>query len=260
MWLYVLVGLILFFLIAPILIIIPLSVSSSQFFIFPPQEFSLRWFERFFSNSVWVNSLLKSLQVGFLTAILATLLGTMAALAMTHLNFKGKQLFLGVMLLPILVPLIVVGIAIYRFYSDLSLVGTTLGLVMAHSLLALPIVFVTVLASLKGFDRNLELAALNLGSTPIGAFFKVTLPIIKPAILSSGLFAFIISLDEIVVTIFIGGSRSPTLPRVMWEQMRTQIDPTIAAASTLLILATVVMYLVQAWFNLRQKKIEQGNQ
>jgi putative spermidine/putrescine transport system permease protein len=253
MWLYIFVGIILFLLIAPILIIIPLAFSSSPFFIFPPTEFSLRWFGNFFSEGQWTESLVTSLEVAFMTSILATVLGTMAALAVSRLDFKGKQLFMGVMVLPIIVPLIVVGIALYRFYSDIQIVGTTIGLVMAHSLLAVPIVFVTVLASLKGFDRNMELAAMNLGSTPIGAFFKVTLPIIKPAVYSSALFAFITSLDEIVVTIFIGGSRNPTLPKVMWEQMRSQIDPTIAAASTLLITATIVLFVSQKLFKLRQK-------
>ncbi|HWO95785.1 MAG TPA: ABC transporter permease [Bacillus sp. (in: firmicutes)] len=255
MLLYIVVGLILLFLVAPILIIIPLSLSSSQFFIFPPKEFSLRWFENFFSQSQWIDSLLKSFQVAFMTSILATVIGTMAALAITRLEFRGKQLFMGIMVLPIVVPLIVVAIAVYRFYSHFNIVGSTAGLVMAHSLLALPIVFVTVLASLKGFDRNIELAAMNLGSTPMGAFFKVTLPIIKPAVISSALFAFITSLDEIVVTIFIGGSESPTLPKVMWEQMRSQIDPTIAAASTLLIISTVVLFGVQGLFKLRQKNV-----
>lgn len=253
MWLYVVVTIILILMIAPILIIIPLAFGSSPFFVFPPKEFSLRWFENFFTNGQWTSSLFKSLEVAFMTSILACVLGTMAALAVSRLDFKGKQIFMGVMVLPIVVPLIVVGIALYRFYSDIQLVGSTLGLVMAHSLLALPIVFVTVLASLKGFDRNLELAAMNLGSTPIGAFFKITLPIIKPAVYSSALFAFITSLDEIVVTIFIGGSQNPTLPKVMWEQMRSQIDPTIAAASTLLITATIVLFISQKLLRFRQR-------
>lgn len=253
MVLYIIVAIVLLFLIAPILIIIPLSLSSSPFFVFPPKELSFRWFEKFFSDGQWVNALLKSLQVGVFTAILATIIGTMAALAVLRLDFKGKSIFMGLMSLPIVVPLIVVGIAIYRFYSDLQMVGSTLGLVLAHSLLAIPIVFVTVLASLKGFDRNMELAAMNLGSTPVGAFFKVTLPNIKPALFSSALFAFITSLDEVVVTIFIGGSQNPTLPKVMWEQMRSQIDPTIASASSLLILATVVLFVTQGILKSRQK-------
>lgn len=253
MWLYLLVAAILIFLIAPILIIIPMSFSSSPFFIFPPKEYSWRWFENFFSDSKWMDALLKSLEVALMTSILATVLGTMGALAVSRLEFKGKQLFMGLMVLPMVVPIIVVGIAVYRFYSDFQMVGSTLGLVLAHTLLALPIVFVTVLASLSGFDRTLELAAMNLGSSPIGAFMKVTLPIIKPTVLSSALFAFITSLDEIVVTIFIGGSQDQTLPVVIWEQMRSQIDPTIAAASTLLIIGTLVLFGVQGLYKLKQK-------
>jgi putative spermidine/putrescine transport system permease protein len=257
MWLYLIVGILLLFMIAPILIIVPLSFSTSPFFVFPPPDYDMKWFDKFFENELWVDSLIFSIEVAVVSMVVATILGTMAALAFNRIDFKGKNLFMAVMLSPMIVPIIVVGIAVYKFFSDIQIVGSMTALVLAHSLLALPIVFVTVLASLKGVDRNLELAAEGLGSTPIGAFFRITLPLIKPGLLSGALFAFITSMDEVVVTIFISGVETATLPRVMWEQMRTQVDPTIAAASTLIIVATTVLFLTQWWFTHRQEaKVE----
>lgn len=253
MWLYIVVGIFLLFLTAPVLVIIPLAFSTSPFFVFPPPDFSLKWFANFFGNSLWVESLIRSIQVATLTVLVSVILGTMAALAVNRLNFRGKSVFMAIILSPMIVPLIVVGIAVYRFYSDIYLVGSMIGLVMAHSLLALPVVFVTVLSSLKGVDRNLELAAQGLGSTPVGSFFRITVPLIKPGLLSGALFAFITSMDEIVVTIFISGVSTATLPRVMWEQMRTQVDPTIAAGATIIIVSTTVLYLLQWWFSKRQE-------
>ncbi|GAX88983.1 ABC transporter permease [Effusibacillus lacus] len=253
MWLYLIVGVLLLFLITPVLIIIPMAFSTSPFFVFPPPGVSAKWFNQFFGDSLWVESLTRSLEVAMLSTLVATILGILGALAVSRLSFKGKNLFMAVMLSPMLVPVIVVAIAVYRFFSEIHLVGSIPGLVLAHALLGLPVVFVTVLASLKGIDRNLELAAEGLGSTPVGVFFRITLPLIKPGILSGALFAFITSMDEVVVTIFISGVATPTLPRVMWEQMRAQVDPTMAAASTLIIAATTILFLVQWWFTNRQE-------
>ncbi len=153
------------------------------------------------------------------------------------------------------IPVVVAGIAMYHTFSNYKLVNTITGMVLAHSVLAIPIVFITIFAGLNGIDRNVELAALSLGSTPIGVFFKITLPLIRPAVIASVLFAFITSLDEVVVSIFISGATTKTLPMVMWENMRTQVDPTIAAASTLLIGGTILLFLVQglARIPLKQK-------
>jgi putative spermidine/putrescine transport system permease protein len=254
MWLYIVVGLIMLFLVLPILIIIPLSFSASRFFVFPPKEFSLEWFYNLFSNSVWIDSILRSLEIALYSMILALIIGVMASLACYRMNFKGKAIFMSIMVSPMMVPLIVVGIALYRFYSDINIVGSTLALVMSHGLLAIPLVFVTVLTSLNNFDRNLELAAQNLGSTPLGVFFKIILPNIYPGVIAGALFAFITSMDEVVVTIFIAGSGNPTLPKVMWEQMRTTIDPTLAATSTLLILFTAIVFIIQSLLGNRKSK------
>ncbi|GEN33485.1 ABC transporter permease [Aneurinibacillus danicus] len=253
MWLRIYVVLILFIIIAPILVLIPLSFSSQITFTFPPPGYSVKWYEAFFDNSQWMDGLWRSVITALLTAIVATVIGTMASLAVHRLEFPGKKIFTNLIVAPMVIPVIVVGIAMYHTFSMYKLTNTIPGLVLAHSILALPIVFVTVSASLKGIDRNLELAALSLGSTPIGVFFKITLPLIRSAVIASALFAFITSLDEVVVSIFIAGAQTKTLPIVMWENMRTQVDPTIAAASTLLIIGTVVLFAFQGFTRSKQK-------
>ncbi|MFM1655151.1 ABC transporter permease [Brevibacillus sp. B_LB10_24] len=255
-WLKIIVGLILFALIAPILVVIPLSFTSVSFFQFPPPGYSLKWYVSFLDNREWVEGLLRSLEVAFFTGILATVLGTMTAVAVTKLSFWGKKAFMALMVAPMIIPVIIVGIALYHSFAPLKLTNSLTGLVLGHTLLAIPIVFVTVTASLKGVDRNLELAAMGLGSTPVGAFFKVTLPLIRPAILSGALFAFITSLDEVVVSIFLSGAKTKTLPIVMWEYMRTQVNPTIAAVSTILIAGTVIIFGLQGWFSARSARVK----
>ncbi|WLR52028.1 ABC transporter permease [Bacillus tianshenii] len=257
MWLRITVGIILVLLILPILIIIPLSFSSAVAFEFPPPGYSLKWYEQFLANEQWTNGFIRSAVVALFTAIISTIIGTMASLAVDRLNFPGKQLFLNLMIAPMIIPLVVVGIAMYHSFSVYQMTNTLTALVLAHSIIAIPIVIVTVTAKLKGLDRNLELAALSLGSNPVGVFFKVTLPLIRPAVLAGALFAFITSLDEVVVSIFVAGPRTKTLPVVMWENMRTQVDPTIAAVSSILIVATIVLFLVQAFITHMGEKTKQ---
>ena len=252
MWLKVIVGIILVALIAPILVIIPMSFTSVSYFEFPPPGYSTKWYESFFSNSEWVEATFRSLTIAVFTAILATTLGIMSSLSVTRLNFWGKQAFMSLMVAPMIIPLIIIGVALYHSFAPLGLSNRILGLVLAHTIIAIPIVFVTVTASLKGVDRNLELAAMGLGSTPLGAFFKVTLPLIRPAVLSGSLFAFIISFDEVVVSIFLAGSKTKTLPIALWENLRIQVDPTMAAVSTILIGVTVSVFLIQSLMSARK--------
>jgi putative spermidine/putrescine transport system permease protein len=260
MWLKVIVGIILIALIAPILVIVPISFSSVSYFEFPPPGYSTKWYESFFSNSEWVEATFRSLTIALLTAILAATLGIMASLAVTRLNFWGKQVFMSLMVAPMVIPLIIIGVALYHSFSPLGLSNSMLGLVLAHTIIAIPIVFVTVTASLKGVDRNLELAAMGLGSTPLGAFFKVTLPLIRPAVLSGALFAFIISFDEVVVSIFLAGANTKTLPIALWENLRIQVDPTMAAVSTILIGITVSLFLIQTLMSAHKARLRKGVQ
>jgi putative spermidine/putrescine transport system permease protein len=254
MWLKGTVALILTALTAPILIIFIMSFTSVSYFQFPPPGYSSKWYQAFFEDASWMESLFRSLQISFFTTILAVVIGTIAANAVVRLNFPGKKLFMGLMVAPMIIPVIIVGIALYRFFAPLQLTGTMTGMVLSHSILSIPMVFVTVLASLKGMDQNLELAAMGLGSTPLEAFFKVTFPFIRPAVFSGALFAFLTSFDELVVTIFLAGPTTKTLPVKMWEDLRTQVDPTIAAISSVLIIAIVFVYLLQGWLSERAVK------
>lgn len=256
MWLRITVGLIIIVLISPILVVIPMSFSSSSFFEFPPPSYSLKWYGSFFNNQEWVIGLLRSLFIALFTSVLATILGIMASLTVTRLNFWGKKLFMTLMVAPMIIPVIITGVALYHSFAPLNLTNSFVGLILAHSVLAIPVVFVTVTASLKGMDRNLEWAALGLGSTPIGAFFKVTLPLIRPGVLSGALFAFIISLDEVVVTMFLAGSKTKTLPIAMWENLRIQVDPTMAAVSTILIGLTISLFVSQELASARKARLK----
>lgn len=252
--LYFFVFLVLIAIILPALVIIPQAFTALNYFVFPVEEFSTKWFERFFENKQWVEGLARSLVVAVSTAVLATALGTMAAVAVNKLHFKFKGLFTGMMLAPMIVPVIIIGVSLYTTFSKAGLTNTILGLILAHTLLAMPMVFVTMLSGFSNVNENLELAAMSMGSTPLGAFFKVTLPSVKASLVSSILFAFVTSLDEVVVTIFISGANTKTLPMVMWENMRTTIDPTLAVAATFLIILTLGMYITKEIVEIHTRK------
>jgi putative spermidine/putrescine transport system permease protein len=238
------------FLALPILIVIPISFSAAKYLTFPPPGWSTQWYARYFGSREWMTATWRSAEVALLTTAVATVLGTAAALALRR-RFRGKSLVNLVILSPMVVPVIIVAIAIYGLYARLKLVGTIPGLVLAHTVLALPFVVVVVAASLRGFDETLERAAQNLGANRWQTFRLVTLPLIRPGVISAALLAFITSFDEIVIAIFISGARAPTLPKQMWDGIRTEIDPTVAAVSTLLIgVTTTVMIaitLVRRW-------------
>lgn len=234
---------ILLFLILPVFIIIPISFSSSQYLTFPPPGFSLQWYQKFFSDFEWTGALFQSLKIGILSTLVALIFGIMTAEGLAKCEFPGKNILQEIFMLPMIVPAIIVAIALYRFESTFSISGTTFGLVMAHSLLALPFVITTVLSRLVSLDPNLEDAAMSLGANRLTAFFRVTFPIIRPAIVSASLFAFATSFDELVVTLFIAGISSQTLPLRIWDDIRTQLDPTITAISSILIVGVMVIML-----------------
>jgi len=243
---YVLCGLVFVFLVAPIAIIVPMSFSSARFLKFPPPGFSLQWYANYFNSPDWIGATLTSLQVALLTTLLATTLGTLLAVALTRGKFKGRSLLYAFAVSPMIIPLIISAIAIYFFYAKLHLVGTITGLVLAHTLLAIPFVLILVSSTLKGFDATLERASLSLGANPVKTFLLVTLPVIRPGVISAALFAFITSFDELVIAIFISGVHAVTLPKRMWDGIRMEIDPTIAAVSSMLIgVSILLMILVQ---------------
>lgn len=247
-------AILIFIMVLPALIIIPQAFTSLNYFVFPIEEYSLKWFVKFFENEQWVVGLQRSLMIAVVSAIIATILGTMAALAMNRLEFKGKSLFMGIMISPMVVPVIVIGVALYASFAPVGLTNTFLGLIFAHVLLGIPMVFITMLSGFANVNENLELAAMSMGSTPMGAFFKVTLPTVKSSLISSILFAFVTSLDEVVVTTFVSGANTKTLTMVMWENIRTNIDPTLAVAAVFMIMLTLGMYVIKEIVEVRSER------
>jgi putative spermidine/putrescine transport system permease protein len=251
---YLLCAVIFMFLVLPIFVIIPISFSSARFLQFPPQGFSLQWYVEYFTGRNWTYATLRSFQVGALAMITATVLGTLASLAIVRGDFKGKRLVYGIILSPLIIPVIITSVALYYFFAKLHLVGTLWSLVLAHTVLAIPFVVVNVTATLQGFDITLERAALSLGANRFVTFMRVTLPLIWPGIMSGALFAFITSFDEVVVAMFLTGSK-PTLPKQMWDGIRISINPTISAVASLLIVFSIFLLLSLHLLTRRSQKM-----
>jgi putative spermidine/putrescine transport system permease protein len=226
----VLIGL---YLLSPILVIVPMSFSESSFLDFPPRGFTLDWYRALIEDSSWVDAALNSIGVALLSALCAVVLGTLAALALVRGKVPFRSAVMAVLLAPLIVPFVIVGLAVYISFLGLGLTQTPLGFVLVHTALGVPYVMINVVASLSTVDRRLEMAAMNLGANPLQTFFRITLPLILPGMLAGALFAFITSWDEVVVAIFLSGPDLTTLPVKMWSGIRVQIDPTIAAISTI---------------------------
>ncbi len=233
-----------FYLLAPTLVIVPMSFTEARILSFPPEGFTLQWYERMVTDRQWSTGLVNSLQVAVLTAILATLLGTLAALGVTRGRFVGRSAVNALALSPLIVPVVVIAIGMFGLFVQWRIAGSMIGLVVAHTALALPFVVVNVATSLRTMDRNLELAAANLGADPRRSFLHITLPIILPGVLAGAIFSFITSWDEVVVAIFMTSARFRTLPVEMWEQVRQAVDPTVAAVSTTLLVVTTALLLL----------------
>src|SRR6185503_9743447 len=245
--LIVLTGAVLLFLVAPILTIVPLSFSSGSFFYYPLPGLSLRWYEDFFTSSFWLSSLKNSLIIGISATVLATLLGTMAALGIWRARFPAQALVLAMLISPMVVPVIIVAVGVYFAFAPLGLTDGYLGLILAHTTLGVPFVVITVLATLASFDRTLIRAAENLGASQIETFRRVTLPLILPGVASGAVFAFAASFDEVVVALLIAGPGQRTLPRQMFAGINDNISLTITAAATMLIaISLLLMVAVEA--------------
>ena len=229
----------LLFIILPVFIIIPLSFAAQKYLEFPPKGLSLQWYVNFFTNYNWTMATWTSFKIAFCVTVLATVLGTLASFCFVRGNFRGKGVLYGLMLSPMIIPVIILAIALYFFFAKLKLIGSLMGMIFAHTVLAVPFVIVIVTATLQGFDVNLEKAAMNLGANRIKTFFRVTFPLVRTGILSGALFAFLTSFDEVIIAIFISGTTANTLPKKMWESMTMETDPTITAVATMLIVLTV---------------------
>ncbi|MEU9823240.1 ABC transporter permease [Pseudonocardia alni] len=227
-------------LVAPTLVVIPLSFTDRQSFAFPPTGWSTRWYENFFDDRSWYTSALLSLQVGAVVALLATALGTAAAIALVMGGGRWRIPARGFLLTPAILPGVIVAIAIFAVFLQWGLTQTTTGYVLAHTVLALPLVVIAVTASLSTFDRQLIRAAHSLGAGAVATFVHVTLPLIAPGVLTGALFAFLTSFDEAIVSLFLSGPFARTLPIQIYQSVTAEIDPTIAAASTMLIVLTTV--------------------
>jgi len=241
MALYAICTLIFAFLMFPILLTIPMSFSPAVSLQFPPHGFSLRWYQKYFTNESWVNGTVTSIKVAITTMILATGLGILASFGLVRGKFPGKDIVYAIIISPMIIPSIILAIALYRMFGKLHLVGNPLGLTLAHTVLAIPFVVVNVSATLKGFDETLEQAAMSLGAARFKTIWYITFPIIRPGLITGALFAFITSFDEAIVAIFLSGLRAYTLPKRMWDSFTHEMDPVIAAASTLLILLSILL-------------------
>ena len=232
------------YLVLPSIAIVPVSFSDTDFIIFPPKGFSLRWYQAFFEQRTWREATINSFMIAISTAVLATTFGTAVALGLRYVAGGSARIIRWVMLLPMLVPSIITAVALYRSFSALGLVGTKVGLVLGHTLLAIPFVVINVSAVVQKVDWRIVAAARSLGASPRQAFLKVTLPAILPGVVAGAIFAFLTSFDEVVVAIFLSGVGSTTLPAQMWSGIRFEISPIIAAASSVLLLLSVVVLIV----------------
>jgi putative spermidine/putrescine transport system permease protein len=244
--LLVFVVLVLLFLALPIFIIVPMSFSDARFLSFPPPAYSVRWYTAFFNNPGWIEAAKTSLTVAVLATLIATPIGIAAAYAISNSSLRLVRWVRAMLLLPLMIPVIIVAIGVFFVYAQMGLIATLPGLVLANVMLGLPYMVISVTAGLASFDINQEMAARSLGMNRFRSVMAVTLPQIKPSIVSGAVFVFISALDETIVSLFISGGQNQTLTKRMFTSLRDEIDPTIAAISTLLTAASFVLVMVVA--------------
>jgi ABC-type spermidine/putrescine transport system permease subunit II len=232
-----------FFLMMPLLVVFPISLSSAPYMQFPPPGLSWQWYDRYFADPQWIDATLRSLQIGAATSVLALLLGVPLSFSLVRGRFPGRQLLDRLTMAPIVVPTIIFSVAIYGLFAKMKLIGEWYGLALAHTVLALPFVVLVMIAGLRDFDRALEQAAEGLGASRLQTLRRITLPILRPSLISAGLLAFISSFDEVVVALFLAGARM-TLPKKMFDNILIEIDPTIAAVSVMQILLVAIVLFV----------------
>lgn len=253
LWLYVVSVIIMILLVTPTLIVVPMSFSDSQYLEFPPENWSTRWYDFYFGSDEWMRATWTSLKAAVLTMLVATPVGVLAAYGLHASKVSYVRAAFILMLTPMMVPVVLIAIGAFYAYVQLSLLYTITGLVLAHSVLALPLVVIVTGSALKGYDMSQEEAARSLGAPRWKAFLTVTLPQIRFAVVTSALLAFLTSFDEVVIALFISGGDNPTLTRNMFNALRDQIDPTIASISTIMILLTTGMMVLAQMFGQEKK-------
>ena len=266
-------SLVLFFLVSPLITIIPLSFSQSPFLHFTPEmlefdpnAYSLRWYRLMLGDCSdpgittvcsdrWIDGAYNSLKIAIAATILATALGVPCSLGLSSPNMPFRKAVMALMISPLIVPLIITASGMFMFFAKFQLVATFTGMILAHTVLGIPFVVITVTASLVGFDHNLLRAAASLGGGPIRNFFKIQLPLITPGVISGSLFAFIASFDEVVIVLFIGGQNQITLPRQMWSGIRQEISPTILSVATILVVLSILLLTAVELLRRRSDKL-----
>ena len=283
-WFYgfrVICALIFVFLITPILIIVPLSFNAQPYFSFTqgmlsldPEAYSLRWYRDIFTNGManpnaegfawwadawanaqWLRAMKNSFIIGIASTIIATALGTLAAIGLSRSEMPYRGMIMSILISPMIVPLVITAAGMFYFYSQIRLSQTYLGVILAHAALGTPFVIITVTATLVGFDNSLVRAAASLGANPVRTFFKVQMPLIIPGVVSGGLFAFITSFDEVVAVLFLAGPEQRTIPRQMWSGIREQISPTILAVATILVIISIGLLTAMELLRRRNERL-----
>lgn len=252
LWLVVLV--ILFFLVAPAFVMVPISFTQTSVLDWPPKGFSLQWYDAYVQSPVWVSATLRSIQVALLTAALSMLIGTPAAFGLMRGLKRGNALVLALLLSPLILPRIVIAVALFYLFSKLALIGSVTGLVLGHTILAIPYVVVSVMAVLKNYDQRYDNAAWSLGANRWRTLRHVTLPLLKGGLLAAFLFAFVTSFDELTLSLFVSGGMQATLPKQMWDSAILQVNPLLAAVSTLLLALIAVVLLLADRLSSRDRK------
>ena len=284
LWHYTYIGfcsLVLFFLVAPLVVVIPLSFTNSPFLQFIPEMkifsfdtwsfnfdgYGTRWYKELFGmcegitqattvcTDRWIIGMKNSAIIAVFATLFASTLGTLAALGLSNRHMPFNRAIMALMISPMIVPLIITASGMFFFFAKVNLVATLPGLIIAHTILGIPFVVITVTASLSGFDNNLLRAGTSLGGSPLRNFFKIQAPLIAPGVISGGLFAFITSFDEVVIVLFVGGPEQYTLPRQMWSGIRNEISPTILAAATILVIFSILLLSTLEMLRRRAEKI-----
>jgi ABC-type spermidine/putrescine transport system permease subunit II len=247
------VGLVLIYLIIPSLVVVPLSFSAQEYLSFPPQGFSTKWYQRLAANPAWLDATLNSLLIGIPTALLSMVLGTLAALAIVRGSFARATLLSALLVAPMMLPHVILAIGLYPVMLEIGLLRSHVAAILGHTVIGMPLVFITVTASLRSYSGALERAAMTLGANLWQTFWKVTFPMIRPGIIIGGILAFASSFDELMLSLFLTGATTRTLPRLMWEQMADFLTPVIAAAASLVFVFSLVMLGLTALLQRRSR-------
>jgi ABC-type spermidine/putrescine transport system permease subunit II len=253
-----LAGLILLYLILPMLVVVPLSFSGQSYLSFPPQSWSFKWYGTMADNPLWLEATINSLLIGIPTALISVAFGTLAALGIVRGNIPRAGLISAAMVAPMMMPHVILAIGLYPVMLELGLLRTHVAAIIGHSVIGIPLVFITVSAAVTGYNGALELAAMTMGANPWQAFWKVTFPMIRVGMLIGGILAFATSFDELMLSLFLTGAATRTLPRLIWEQLADYLTPTIAAVATLVFVFTLVLLAIVGLLQIRRGRAMAG--